>query len=171
MGTDMKHSIYWIERVFPGRLGIAARPRGGDWLEDEIKAWRANEVDIAISLLTPDEEEELGLKLENKISESNGLEFHSLPIADRGVPESNEPIILLADKILQRLLAGKNAILHCRQSVGRSGMMAATVLIESGMVPHDAIRLIRNARNVEIPETKQQMEWIESLAKIHTGNH
>ena len=31
------------------------RPRGGDWLEDEIQAWRRSGVGVVVSLLTPDE--------------------------------------------------------------------------------------------------------------------
>jgi len=41
---------------WPGRLGIAARPRGGDWLIDELRSWRKAGVHVVVSLLTPDEE-------------------------------------------------------------------------------------------------------------------
>ena len=34
-----------------GRLAIMARPRAGDWLEDEISGWRAQGVEIVVSLL------------------------------------------------------------------------------------------------------------------------
>lgn len=27
--------IYWVEQKKKGRLGMMARPRGGEWLEDE----------------------------------------------------------------------------------------------------------------------------------------
>lgn len=32
-----------------------ARPRAGEWLEDEIAGWRAQSVDIVVSLLEPAE--------------------------------------------------------------------------------------------------------------------
>ena len=36
----MSHStIYWIDGVSSGRLAIMARPRAGDWLDDEIANW------------------------------------------------------------------------------------------------------------------------------------
>jgi len=28
----------WVEERWPGKLVLAARPRGGDWLEDETAA-------------------------------------------------------------------------------------------------------------------------------------
>jgi hypothetical protein len=32
----MEVDIYWINIPGDGKLGIIPRPRGGDWLEDEI---------------------------------------------------------------------------------------------------------------------------------------
>ena len=37
----MRTEIFWIDSMPAGRLGIAPRPRGGDWLDDEVEAWRA----------------------------------------------------------------------------------------------------------------------------------
>jgi hypothetical protein len=34
----MRPELFTIGRDGPGRLNIMARPRGGDWLEDEITA-------------------------------------------------------------------------------------------------------------------------------------
>ncbi|MGJ5180953.1 hypothetical protein ACQR16_28745 [Bradyrhizobium oligotrophicum] len=31
--------LHWIGLPITGRLAIAARPRAGDWLDDEIRAW------------------------------------------------------------------------------------------------------------------------------------
>lgn len=53
----------WVEGPWNGTFAIAARPRGGDWLEDEMKAWRRLGVTTIVSLLTPEEERELGLVL------------------------------------------------------------------------------------------------------------
>src|SRR4051794_18897663 len=33
---QMRSELFWIPVPFPGRLAIAPRPRGGDWLGDEI---------------------------------------------------------------------------------------------------------------------------------------
>jgi len=58
----MPTNLYWADGPWPGKLALAARPRGGDWLEDEIAAWRKAGADTVLSLLTPDEEQDLDLK-------------------------------------------------------------------------------------------------------------
>jgi len=60
----MKTDIFWIGGLAKGRLGVAPRPRGGEWLDDELRAWQAAGVDCVISALTPGEETELELTRE-----------------------------------------------------------------------------------------------------------
>ena len=67
--------LYWIETPTTGRLAISARPRGGDWLEDEIEGWREQGVDTVVSLLTASENEELGLTDEGSVCEGQGFAF------------------------------------------------------------------------------------------------
>jgi len=164
----MKLTIYWVERKFPGRLGIILRPRGNDWLDDELRSWKEEGVDIAISLLTHEEETELGLAQEKAISKKAGIEFHSFPIPDRGTPKPNNGFIKLAEKILQKLHQGKSAVIHCRQSVGRSSLLASVILIEDGLTGEEAIKAVHKARKVEVPETKEQREWILSVADAYS---
>ena len=59
---------YLIEGPWPGRLAIVPRPRGGDWLEDEVRAWKEMGFDVVVSLLTRDELDELGLVAEAALS-------------------------------------------------------------------------------------------------------
>jgi len=74
----MNPKLYWITGPWPGKLAISARPRGGDWLEDEISGWRTAGVDAVVSLLTPDENEDLQLVSEADLAQARGLRFVSL---------------------------------------------------------------------------------------------
>ena len=65
--------LYWITGPWAGRLAISARPRGGDWLEDEISAWQRAGVDTVVSLLTIDEERDLALEREALASRAAGM--------------------------------------------------------------------------------------------------
>lgn len=71
-----------------GCLAISTRPRGGDWLEDEIRGWRSARVDSVVSLLEKDEEKQLELDDEGRLAKANGIQFISFPVVDRGVPTS-----------------------------------------------------------------------------------
>jgi len=62
------------------------RPRAGDWLDDEVAAWRADGVDMVVSLLGRDEIAELDLVLEPGCCQTRDIAFISFPIPDRGVP-------------------------------------------------------------------------------------
>jgi hypothetical protein len=45
-----------------GKLAMSARPRGGDWLKDDVAKWREAGIDTVLSLLTADEERDLDLR-------------------------------------------------------------------------------------------------------------
>jgi hypothetical protein len=82
--------LHWIEGPWPGKLALAARPRSGDWLEDEITSWRRKGVDTILSLLTQEEERDLDIAMEAAETRAQGLTFLSFPIRDRDVPDSEE---------------------------------------------------------------------------------
>src|SRR5215510_13579008 len=103
----MRSDIHWIEVPAAGRLAIMARPRAGDWLEDEIAGWRAAGIDIVVSLLEPAEIEELGLHQEPGLCRDQGMEFLSFPIPDRGVPSSASEAAALARHLAAGIAAGK----------------------------------------------------------------
>ena len=49
----MRKDLYWLNGPWQGKLAMAARPRGGDWLEDDLSSWKREGVDTVLSLLTP----------------------------------------------------------------------------------------------------------------------
>lgn len=158
--AGMVAKVFWIAGPWQGRLGIVPRPRGGEWLDRETKAWRDAGIDIIVSLLEPAEEAELALTGESASSVANGLEFRSFPIPDRGVPESREAVAQLADEIADALHAGKNVAFHCRQGIGRSALIAAAALISGGQDAETAIQTVGQSRGLEVPETRAQRQWI-----------
>ena len=82
----MRVQLYTIHGLPVGKISIMARPRGGDWLIDEIMALRSADVDILISLLTPDEIIELDLEEEAEYCRRQELIYLSFPITDRSTP-------------------------------------------------------------------------------------
>jgi protein-tyrosine phosphatase len=159
----MKPDLSWIPGPWRGRLAIAARPRGGDWLEDEATGWRGAGLDVVISLLEEQEAAELELAHERDIVESRNVHFISFPIPDRGVPASTSDALSLLRVVTDALERGKNVGLHCRQGIGRSGLLAAGALVTSGVPVEKALDVVSAARGRTVPETPAQLQWIRCL--------
>jgi len=159
----MKADLFWIPGPWRGRLAIATRPRGGDWLDDEASAWRHADVDVIVSLLDNEETGQLDLLGEPQAAEDHAIHFISFTIPDRGVPASLQEALSLIGRITAHLNAGKNVAVHCRQGIGRSGLIAAGALIAAGTSPDDAMQIVSNARGIPVPETTEQRRWTERL--------
>lgn len=167
----MQAQLYHVKAGLSGTLSIAARPRGGDWLEDEIAAWRHAGVNRVVSLLTHDEERDLDLASEKQACIAQGLQFTSLPIEDRDVPSSATDASRTIDSIYEDLVHGKNVVVHCRQGIGRSALLVAGVLVESGWPPAVALARISADRGIPVPETPAQHKWVDQFAIQWNGRN
>jgi protein-tyrosine phosphatase len=161
--------LHWVEGPWAGRLAVASRPRGGDWLPEELTRWRQAGLDAVLSLLTPEEEGELDLRDEEPEVKGAGMKFLSLPIPDRQVPGSETELTATIDELDAILSSGKNVAVHCRQGIGRTGLVAACLLMTKGLSSDAAIRRVTAARSLEIPETAEQLQWINRYANVSAG--
>jgi protein-tyrosine phosphatase len=162
--------LFRIEGPWPGRLAISARPRGGEWLEEEMSGWRQAGIDVVVSLLVPEEVADLHLEDERAEGEAIGIRFYSFPIVDRSVPTPGTDIHGFLSQIDTKLSQGKNVAIHCRQGVGRAGLIATALLIERGLNPEKAIERVSAARRVTVPETAEQRLWIDAFAASPARN-
>jgi protein-tyrosine phosphatase len=163
----MRAELYFVDGAWPGRLAIAPRPRGGDWLEDETRSWRQSNIGVVLSLLTKAENIDLELANEAELCQSIGIHFLSFPIADRAIPESRDSVAKLTAEIAGYLVQGKNCLVHCRQGIGRAGLVSACVMIRLGMNAESAVRHLSAARGCPVPETPEQRQWITEFARFH----
>ena len=69
------------------------------------------------------------------------------------------------EKLRSELGAGKNVAVHCRQGIGRSGLVAASLLSLSGIDPATAFQQVSAARGLPVPETPEQKRWVTRLAE------
>lgn len=141
-----------------------ARPRGGDWLVDEMRALRNAGADLIVSMLTPSEVQELDLHAEADAAAAAGLRFIALPTPDRGLPDSTRFGDLVGD-IADELQADRHVVIHCRMGIGRASLLAAAVLVSEGVSPHAAWEAIAEARGLAVPDTAEQRTWLESFER------
>ncbi|HTU18440.1 MAG TPA: ATP-grasp domain-containing protein [Gemmataceae bacterium] len=163
----MRAELFWIETVREGRLAVLPRPRGSDWLEDEVRSLRASGVDVLVSLLTREEEAELDLVDEAACCAAGGIEFISFPFADRGVPTSAPDALVIVRRLAALVAGGKAVAVHCRQGVGRSAVIAACVLASLGERAEAALDRVARARGRPVPDTPEQREWVQRFSDRH----
>jgi protein-tyrosine phosphatase len=165
----MPKEIYWLDGSWPGKLAVGPRPRGGDWLKDDIAAWKRTDVDAVLSLLTPEEERDLDLRDEAGEVRAQGMDFTSFPIPDRQIPRSEAKWAEALEGVDRMLSTGKNVLVHCRQGIGRSGLVATCLLVKKGMSPGAAVESVSAARGMPVPETEGQRDWIDHYAVALAG--
>ena len=98
-------SVYWID-LRGIHLGIMPRPRGNDWLVDDLRALKHAGVDVIASALTAPEAEELGLITEAEGCAQNGLLFIPFPIEDRSLPAHSGEFGVFVNKLLEQARTG-----------------------------------------------------------------
>ncbi|MGL6327563.1 phosphatase domain-containing protein [Aeromonas rivipollensis] len=71
-----------------------------------------------------------------------GLAWFQLPVEDDCAPEAPFAAAFASHKtaLLARLAAGQTLAIHCRGGSGRTGLMAAILLLEAGYAPHRSSR-------------------------------
>jgi ADP-ribosyl-[dinitrogen reductase] hydrolase len=130
------------------------RQRGaamGDWERDlaadlaRIAEWGAAAV---ATLMEQHELERYGVVGIGEAAEALGMEWHHLPIPDVGVPDGlfEARWFYAGHRLRAHLLAGRRVLLHCRGGLGRTGTIAARLMVELGTAPDEAVAAVRRAR-------------------------
>ena len=152
--------VLWVEGDPAIKLAIVLKPRGDDWLKDDLNNLERGGIDTLVSLLEPEEAIWLGLADERRLAEEAGLTFLSYPIRDVHVPDNMQSFRAFVANLAELLRAGERIGLHCRGSIGRAPTTAACTLIHLGWKAQDALDAIETARGYPIPDTEEQRRWI-----------
>jgi protein-tyrosine phosphatase len=163
----MRAQLYSIQELPAGQVSIMARPRGGDWLFDEIKALREASVDVLVSLLTPEEVMELDLGGEADYCSRQEIIYLAFPIRDRSISPFSESTFNFLEQLSIYLSEGKHVAVHCRQGLGRAALVAASLMVLSGYLPDQAFHLLSKARGYQVPETEEQRAWVVAFFQSH----
>jgi len=149
-----------VREVDSGWLAVMPRPRAGDWLADELKGLSHAGINVVVSLLESSEAYDLELSEEAVACEHAGIRYRSFPIPDRCVPSRLRELLELLRCIRIDLREGHGVAVHCRAGIGRSGLVAACILVSAGVTPDDALSEISSARGIPVPDTEEQIDWL-----------
>jgi Dual specificity phosphatase, catalytic domain len=158
-------TVHWVKGIEPNRLGLMARPRGGEWLGEEVAAWKAASLVAVVSLLESREVRELELREEAALCAKNGIKFLNFPIVDRGTPSSGKELSVMVAELRDILERGNAVAVHCRAGIGRTGVVAAC-LLHSLRVPYgDIFHMLSRSRGVAMPDTSAQADWVKNYTE------
>ena len=124
---------------------------------DVIEQWGA---DIMVSLMEPHEFKAVKVsQLPERASAK--LMHYVLPIPDGGTPDATWEATWakVGPGVRERLQKGGKVLIHCLGGLGRTGTLAARILIEFGMEPKKAMAAVRKAREGAI-ENKVQEAYV-----------
>ncbi len=162
--------LYEIELIGSGFLAVMAKPVAGEWIEDEFAGIAAARIKQIVSLLESWEAYEVGLSDEKTLCERNGMGFISYPIPDRGLPPSVSNFARITRKLYHEIAGGMNTVVHCRAGIGRTGVVAAGILLHAAFEPEQAFARVSDVRGVDVPDTDEQYNWVVSNYRAITSD-
>jgi len=130
-------------------------------LERDLKAiveWGANAV---VTLMEAHEIIQLGVPDLGNRCEALGLAWFHLPIKDVSIPDAafESSWKTVGHMLRKELKQRRGIVIHCRGGLGRTGLVAARLLIELGEQPDHALQRVRLVRPGAV-ETRQQEEYV-----------
>jgi protein-tyrosine phosphatase len=122
---------------------------------------------IVLSLLEEHELSHLGAKSLLKELSVKNIQWMRFEIENFGVPKFSQYALLNQNinTVSNDIINGKNILIHCMAGLGRTGMIAALILIKLGIDINQSIKLIRNIRPGSI-ETEEQEKFVRNFKLI-----
>ncbi|WP_277983604.1 ADP-ribosylglycohydrolase family protein [Sphingomonas faeni] len=160
-----------------GRVGITFCPgkcqphaATGAWVRDLATDIAAIADWGAASVVTLVEDHELIALNVTRLGETvraAHMEWHHLPIRDVSVPTSEFEIAWqkAGPALRDQLRAGFDVLVHCKGGLGRAGMIASRLLVDSGWQPQAALTAVRAARPGAV-ETPAQEAYVLGLTVL-----
>lgn len=101
-----------------------------------------------------------------------GLHWFPLPVADDSTPGADFEAAWAQSRadIRQRLDVGERLAIHCKGGSGRTGLIAAVLLLQQGLPLEEVTRQVQALR----PKALQHplhVSWIEQFARRGEGRH
>lgn len=160
----------WDKKVFQhhcetGSITMMPKPPGGEQLSSYIQFLAQRGINVLVSLLQFEEINSFSLINEGTHCETLDIEFINFQIKDHSIPQFFLPFNQLIEKLYADLKMGKNIAIHCYAGIGRTGLIAASLLIKTGLDVDSALIKLSKTRGLRVPETIEQISWLHHHAE------
>lgn len=117
-------------------------------LEDAVKTLKAAGAQALVTLMPGEELAKFAAESLPGTCAAAGIQWFHLPVEDDHAPDERFTTAFAAQKqTLLSLLEGRGTLaIHCRGGSGRTGFMAAILLLESGMDRDEVVRQVQGLR-------------------------
>lgn len=120
----------------------------GDCLIEGLQSIRSWGAAVVVTLLEEAEIVSLGVRDLGKNVVAMDMVWVHLPIRNMSLPDHGDEKWRVVMPCLCNLLRlGQHVVIHCKEGVGRAGVVAARLLIELGLSATTAITMVRRARH------------------------
>jgi protein-tyrosine phosphatase len=144
-----------------GRPGYPDEPPPRVVVEAGVRAWRAQGVDMVVSLIEDWEVTRRAPGLLEAIGAS-GLQVRRFPVVDFGAPQDVAAFSRLLDEVSDRLAAGAGVLVHCNAGLGRTAVALGALLRRRGFAA-DPVREIRRLYRANAMEVAEQEAFVRSF--------
>lgn len=152
---------------FHGRLYLTNMPGYGRPAEFHAGFWKQlteGDTEGWVVCLTGEDERKRKAPDYSRFLESANLgeRWLNFPITDRSIPDDLPAFLMLLDQLIGLLHRPKSVMaIHCAAGVGRTGTVAASLLVRAGLDLKDALALIEEAGSE--PETVRQLAIVRAI--------
>jgi len=155
----------------PGRLLLHSMPGRFETIE---RVWRQVRSEAVVAIVCLTEHFEIRLKSSQyaEALDAGTVPCSVLPfeIREGGVPADRDAFWGLANDVAKRLQSGQAVLIHCAGGVGRTAMLAVSVLLALGETIHQAECIVSQAGStVETMAQIEMLSWCATRAAPGSG--
>jgi len=125
-----------------------------------IATFKDDNISLVVTLLDTIEVTRLDISTLGKFLKENNIYWKHFPIQDLSIPTDGDLLIKLLVLMKKLLDDDKSVLIHCYAGLGRTGLLATTLLVSLGLEAKISIEYIRKVRPGSI-ETIEQENFVK----------
>jgi len=151
----------------PGRARFGHRRN----MADDLAVLSSNQVHCVVSLTRDLDLQRMGISDLSQQYRNHGLESLNLPLRDKWIPECRSDFTDMVDRVCERVINGRNVLVHCNGGKGRTGLLVACVLLRLGQAKtfKQALKKMRASRRGTLVNPLQQLYALLWLQHTRTN--